>query len=369
MSPSAKGAAVPVTTSKEPMVTKGTMWAIQKASPGPGLQPTTVPIPSVGPKDVRVRVTAFAICGTDLHIVEWDGWAASRIRPPLVPGHEFTGVVESVGSDVTLVKPGDRVTAETHIYCGICYACRRGLQHLCYKVQILGVDRAGAFADFVVIPEQNVWRLHPDIPEEIAAILDPLGNAVHSALAGPVAGLRFAVFGCGPIGCFAVGVLKASGAAWVAAVDKNPLRLEIAERMGADLLLNVQQDSIVKTILGATDGRGVDGMLEMSGHPHSFRDGFEALANGGRVSLLGIPSKPLEIDVAKEIIFRGAVVQGINGRLIFDTWYRMEALLLSGKLDVRPVLTHVLGWSDFEEAVELQRSGKAGKIVLKRDHP
>ena len=198
---------------------------------------------------------------------------------------------------------------------------------------------------------------------------DPLGNAVHTALAGPVAGLKFAVFGCGPIGCFAVGVLKASGAAWVAAVDKNPLRLEIAERMGADLTLNVQRDPIVKTILASTDGRGVDGMLEMSGHPNSFREGFEALANGGRVSLLGIPSKPLEIDVAKEIIFRGAVVQGINGRLIFDTWYRMEALLLSGKLDVKPVLTHVMGWSDFEEAVELQRSGKAGKIVLKRDHP
>jgi threonine 3-dehydrogenase len=359
---------MPVQT-KEPPVSQDTMWAIQKAAPAPGLSRIVAPIPKVGPKDVRIRVTAFAICGTDLHIVEWDDWAASRIKPPLIPGHEFTGVVESVGAEVTLVRPGDRVTAETHIYCGLCYACRRGLPHLCENVQILGVDRQGAFADLVVIPEQNVWKLHPSIPEEIAAVHDPLGNAVHCALAGPVAGLRFAVFGCGPIGCFAVGVLKASGASWVAAVDKNPMRLGLAERMGADLLLNVEKDAVVPSIRDATDGRGVDAMLEMSGSPGAFRDGFEALANGGRISLLGIPSKPLEIDVAREIIFRGATVQGINGRWIYDTWFRMEALLLSGKLDIRPVITHTLGWSEFDRAVELQRSGKAGKIVLQRDHP
>ncbi|HEX5031347.1 MAG TPA: L-threonine 3-dehydrogenase [Candidatus Eisenbacteria bacterium] len=359
---------MPVQT-KEPLVSQDTMWAIQKSAPAPGLTPIVAPIPKVGPKDVRIRVTAFAICGTDLHIVEWDDWAASRIKPPLIPGHEFTGVVESVGAEVTLVRPGDRVTAETHIYCGLCYACRRGLLHLCENVQILGVDRQGAFADLVVIPEQNVWKLHPSIPEEIAAVHDPLGNAVHCALAGPVAGLRFAVFGCGPIGCFAVGVLKASGASWVAAVDKNPMRLGLAERMGADLLLNVEKDAVAPSIRDATDGRGVDAMLEMSGSPGAFRDGFEALANGGRISLLGIPSKPLEIDVAREIIFRGATVQGINGRWIYDTWFRMEALLLSGKLDIRPVITHTLGWSEFDRAVELQRSGKAGKIVLQRDHP
>jgi threonine 3-dehydrogenase len=358
---------MPVQT-KEPLVIEDTMWAIEKSAPAPGLSRIVAPIPTVGPKDVRIRVTAFAICGTDLHIVEWDAWAASRIKPPLIPGHEFTGVVESVGAEVALVRPGDRVTAETHIYCGLCYACRRGLPHLCENVQILGVDRQGAFADLVVIPEQNVWKLHPSIPEEIAAVHDPLGNAVHCALAGPVAGLRFAVFGCGPIGCFAVGVLKASGAAWVAAVDKNPIRLELAGRMGADLLLNVEKDAVVSSIRAATDGRGVDAMLEMSGSPGAFRDGFESLANGGRVSLLGIPSKPLEIDVAREIIFRGATVQGINGRWIYDTWFRMEALLLSGKLDIRPVITHVLGWSEFDRAVELQRSGKAGKIVLQRDH-
>jgi len=360
---------VPVETQKELPVKQDTMWAIEKSAREPGLRRITAPIPVVGAKDVRIRVTAFAICGTDLHIVEWDRWAESRIKPPLIPGHEFTGIVESVGTDVKLVKPGDRVTAETHIYCGLCYACRRGLPHLCQKVQILGVDRQGAFADYVVIPEQNVWKLHPDISEEIAAVHDPLGNAVHTVLAGPVAGLRFAVFGCGPIGCFAVGVLKAAGAAWVAAIDKNPMRLGLAERMGADLLLNVERDAVVASILAATDGNGVDAMLEMSGSPGAYRDGFEALANGGRVALLGIPSKPLEIDAAKEIIFRGATVQGINGRLIFDTWFRMEALLLSGKLDIRPVITHVLGWEEFDHAVELQRSGKAGKIVLKRDHP
>ncbi len=358
-----------VRTEQELQVTPGMMWAMEKSTPEPGLKRVTAPIPKVGPKDVRIRVTAFAICGTDLHIFEWDRWAESRIKPPLIPGHEFTGVVESVGPEVSLVRAGDRVTGETHIYCGLCYSCRRGLAHLCNNVQILGVDRQGAFADFVVIPEQNVWKLNPKISDELAAVHDPLGNAVHTALAGPVAGLRFAVFGCGPIGCFAVGVLKASGASWVAAVDKNPIRLELAERMGADLLLNVERDSVAQAIRDATDGNGVDGMLEMSGSASAFRDGFEALANGGRVSLLGIPSKPLEIDVAKEIIFRGATVQGINGRWIFDTWYRMEALLLSGKLDIRPVITHTLGWDDFEKAVELQRSGKAGKIVLKRERP
>jgi threonine 3-dehydrogenase len=350
-------------------VTKGTMWAIEKSAPEPGLRRVTAPLPKVGAKDVRVQVTAFAICGTDLHIFEWDRWAESRIRPPLIPGHEFVGVVESTGPEVTLVRPGDRVTAETHIYCGLCYSCRRGLAHLCNNVQILGVDRQGAFADYVVIPEQNIWKLDPKISDEIAAVHDPLGNAVHTALAGPVAGLRFAVFGCGPIGCFAVGVLKASGAAWVAAVDKNPIRLELAERMGADLLLNVERDAVVPAIRDATGGDGVDGMLEMSGSASAFRDGFEALANGGRVSLLGIPSKPLEIDVAKEVIFRGATIQGINGRWIFETWYRMQALLLSGKLDIRPVITHILGRDEFEKAVELQRSGKAGKIVLKKDRP
>jgi threonine 3-dehydrogenase len=358
---------VAVQTVKEPQVTQGTMWAIEKSAPEPGLKRVTAPIPKVGPRDVRIRVTAFAICGTDLHIFEWDRWAASRIRPPLIPGHEFTGAVESVGPEVTLVKTGDRVTGETHLFCGLCYSCRRGLAHLCRNVQILGVDRQGAFADYVVIPEQNVWKLDPRISDVIAAVHDPLGNAVHTALAGPVAGLRFAVFGCGPIGCFAVGVLKASGAAWVAAIDKNPVRLELAERMGADLPLNVERDAVVPAILDATGGDGVDGMLEMSGSAGAFKDGFEVLANGGRVSLLGIPSKPLEIDVAKEIIFRGANVQGINGRWIFDTWYRMQALLLSGKLDIDPVITHVLGWDDFEKAVELQRSGKAGKIVLRRD--
>lgn len=357
-----------VETPARPKVTQDMMWAIEKSKPEPGMRVIQAPVPAMGAGDVRVRVTAFAICGTDLHIYEWDPWAESRIRPPLIPGHEFTGVVESVGAGVTSVKAGDRVTAETHIYCGLCYACRRGLAHLCQRVSILGVDRQGAFADYVVLPEQNVWKLHPSIPEEIAAIHDPLGNAVHSALAGPVAGLTFAVFGCGPIGCFSVGVLKAAGASWVAAIDKNPLRLELAERMGADLVVNVTKDDAVKRVREKTDGRGVDGLLEMSGHPDAFRDGFELLANGGRASLLGIPSKPLEIDVAKEIIFRGAVVQGINGRVIFDTWYRMEALLLSGKLNVMPVITHVMGWTDFEEAVNLQRSGKAGKIVLKRDH-
>jgi len=359
---------VPLSSVSEPTVSHDTMWGIQKPSAAPGIAHVRVPIPTVGPKDVRIRVTAFAICGTDLHIIEWDRWAESRIKPPLVFGHEFTGIVESVGAEVALVKPGDRVTGETHVYCGLCYACRRGLAHLCQNVTILGVDRQGAFADFVVIPEGNVWKLHPDIPEEIAAIHDPLGNAVHTALAGPIAGLRFSVFGCGPIGCFAVGILKASGASWVAAIDRNPLRLELAERMGADVLLNVEKDDVAGSIVRLTDGRGVDGMLEMSGHPQAIRDGFESLANGGRVSLLGIPSAPLEIDVAKEIIFRGAVVQGINGRIIFDTWYRMQELLLTGRLDVRPVLTHQLGWSEFEKAVELQRSGKAGKIVLKRDH-
>jgi threonine 3-dehydrogenase len=359
---------MPVQT-KEPLVSQDTMWAIQKSAPAPGLSRIVAPIPKVGPKDVRIRVTAFAICGTDLHIVEWDDWAASRIKPPLIPGHEFTGVVESVGAEVTLVRPGDRVTAETHIYCGLCYACRRGLPHLCENVQILGVDRQGAFADLVVIPEQNVWKLHPSIPEEIAAVHDPLGNAVHCALAGPVAGLRFAVFGCGPIGCFSVGVSRRRaprgsrrwtrircGSGWPSGWERTSSSTWRRTR-------SFRRSGTRRT--GAAWMR----CSRCPGARARFATGSRRSPTAGAVSLLGIPSKPLEIDVAREIIFRGATVQGINGRWIYDTWFRMEALLLSGKLDIRPVITHTLGWSEFDRAVELQRSGKAGKIVLQRDHP
>jgi threonine 3-dehydrogenase len=345
------------------------MWAMEKSAPEPGLKRVTAPIPKVGPKDVRIRVTAFAICGTDLHIFEWDRWAESRIKPPLIPGHEFTGVVESVGPEVSLVRPGDRVTGETHIYCGLCYSCRRGLAHLCNNVQILGVDRQGAFADFVVIPEQNVWKLNPKISDELAAVHDPLGNAVHTARGAgrgpPVRGVRMRpdrLF-CGRR---AQGVGGRVGRRGRQEPDPPGSRRADGGRPSAQRRAGLGGPGDPRRHRRERRGRDARDVRERGRVPG---DGFEALANGGRVSLLGIPSKPLEIDVAKEIIFRGATVQGINGRWIFDTWYRMEALLLSGKLDIRPVITHTLGWDDFEKAVELQRSGKAGKIVLKRERP
>jgi threonine 3-dehydrogenase len=312
-----------------------------------------------------VRVGAASVCGTDLHIYNWDPWAQGRINPPLIPGHEFCGKVAAIGRGVTTVKEGDVVSAEMHVACGKCLQCRTGQAHICQNVRILGVDADGAFASYAIIPETNIWKLSPSIPPEYASLLDPLGNAVHTVLAGEIAAKTVAVTGCGAIGLFSIAVAKACGAAKVFAVEVNAHRRSVAASMGADFSLDPAHDNIEELIMDETGGTGVDVLLEMSGHPAAMRQGFSVLRTGGRASLLGIPSRPVEIDFARDIIFKGATVQGINGRKMFETWFQMEALLATGKLNLDPVITHRLKLNEFSRAMELLQSGDAIKVVLK----
>ncbi|MGC1782143.1 MAG: L-threonine 3-dehydrogenase [Acidobacteriaceae bacterium] len=340
------------------------MQAIVKTGPHAGVEIREVPIPCCGPNDVLVKVNSASVCGTDLHIYDWDPWAQGRIHPPLIPGHEFCGTVAKVGDQVMAVKPGDFVSAEMHVACGKCLQCRIGQAHVCQNVKIIGVDANGAFAEYVVIPESNVWDLDPAVPREYGSILDPLGNAVHSVLAGEIAARSVAVVGCGPIGLFAIAVARACGASMVFALEVNEHRRKLAHAMHADHVLNPATDNVAAVVAEKTAGIGVDVVLEMSGHADGMRLGFEILRTGGRVSLLGIPSKPVELDFARDIIFKGATVLGINGRKMYETWYQMEALLKAGKLDLKPVITHRLPMKDFGRGMELLKSGEASKIIL-----
>jgi threonine 3-dehydrogenase len=340
------------------------MEAVVKAKAAPGIELREVPVPVPGPGEVLVRVLAASVCGTDLHIFNWDPWAQGRIKPPLIPGHEFSGAVAGVGAGVTAVKEGDFVSAEMHVACGKCLQCRIGQAHICQHVKILGVDASGAFASYVIIPETNIWKLSPTIPRDWCSLLDPLGNAVHTVLAGDIAARTALVTGCGAIGLFSIAVAKACGAAKVFAVEVNAHRRQVAATMGADLVLDPATDNVEEQILEATGGTGVDVLLEMSGHPTAIEQGFSLLRTGGRASLLGIPSKPMEMDLAREIIFKGATVQGINGRKMYETWFQMEALLASGKLNLEPVITHRLKLSEFTHAMGFLKSGEAIKVVF-----
>lgn len=340
------------------------MQAIVKAEPKPGAQLQEVAVPEIGPRDVLVRVRVASICGTDLHIYSWDRWSARRIRPPLIFGHEFCGVIEKVGAEVSAVREGDFVSAEMHLACGRCYQCRTGQRHLCLDARIIGIDADGCFAEFVKIPESNIWRIDPAIPSEYAAVLDPLGNAVHAVLAGQIAGLSVAVTGCGPIGLFAIAVAKACGAGPIFATEPQAYRRKLAEKMGATLVIDPSASEPAPAVLDATEGVGADVVLEMSGNPRAVRGAFQMLRRGGRISLLGIPSKPLELDLANDVIFKGATVQGIHGRRVFDTWYKMQALLKSGALDLSPLITERIPLSDFERGMELLLSGNASKVLM-----
>ena len=341
-----------------------TMVAIVKAEAKAGAEVREVQVPKFGPADILVKVKVASVCGTDLHIYNWDPWAQHRIHPPLIPGHEFCGHVAAVGSEVTSVKEGDFVSAEMHVACGKCLQCRTGEAHICQNVSIIGVDANGAFAEYVVIPESNIWKLDPEILQEYASILDPLGNAVHTVLAGDIAAKSVAITGCGPIGLFAIAVAKACGATQVFAIEVNEYRRKIATQMKADYVLDPTKDDVQGMVLDATNGIGVDVLLEMAGHPEAINLGFNILRRGGRASLLGIPSKPVTIDLADQIIFKGAVVQGINGRQMYKTWYQMTTLLKAGKLDLHPVITDRMPLKDFSKGMERLRTGEASKILL-----
>ena len=340
------------------------MKAALKAEAAPGATIALVDIPTIGSRDVLVQVKAASICGTDIHIYDWDAWAQHRMTTPRIFGHEFAGEIVDVGHEVTQLVPGDFVAAETHITCGHCYQCQTGQAHVCRNVQILGVDRDGAFAEYIAIPESVAWKTGKEIDHSVASIQEPFGNAVHATFAGEIAGKTVAVFGCGPIGLWAVGLSRISGSSTIFAIEPNHKRLDMAVEMGADYAINPRADDPVRKILDVTDGLGVDVVLEMSGHPGAIRQGFQALRNGGRVSLLGIPSSMIELDLAEEVIFKGATVLGISGRRIFDTWYRTRRILEGGQLDLKRVITHTLPFEQIHDAMEIMKSGDCGKIVL-----
>jgi len=341
-----------------------TMKALRKTQAGKGLQLEKVQVPAIGPTDVLVRVKAASICGTDLHIYGWDRWSQGRIKPPVTLGHEFCGVVERTGEEVFAVRAGDFVSAEMHLNCGHCQQCRLGQAHICQNLRIIGIDVDGAFAEFVKIPATNIWKLDPAIPEHYAAILDPLGNAVHTVLAGAIAGQTALVTGCGPIGLMAIAVAKACGSSTVFATETNEHRRALAKEMGANLVINPAEEDPVKTILETTGGTGVDVLLEMSGNPVAIQQGFKALRAGGRASLLGIPTENVPLDLVQDVIFKGATVQGIYGRRMYETWVQMTALLKARRVNLEPLFGERLELENFENAFAKLQSGLAGKILI-----
>lgn len=344
---------------------RGEMRALVKTAPEPGARLVSVPIPTIGPRDVLVRIKAASVCGTDLHIFDWDPWAQSRIAIPRRFGHECAGEVVEVGAQVAAFRPGDFVSADSHIACGACYQCRTGRSHICAQLSILGVDVDGIFADYAVIPESSLWLNDPSLPPDVACVQDALGNAVYATLAEPVSGKSVAVFGCGPAGLFSVGVAKAAGAHPIFLVAKHAFRAEIGRAMGATKALMTGED-VVGAILDETGGVGVDIVLEMTGSPRAVEQGFGVLAKGGRFTAFGVPKEPMAFDLANYVVFKGARVIGINGRLMWETWHQMASLLRSGALDPRPVITHRFPLDRYEEAFALMRSGdrRVGKVVL-----
>jgi len=338
------------------------MRALVKEAPEPGARIREVPVPEPGPGEVLVRVEAASVCGTDLHIERWDPWAQENFGPPpMTFGHEMAGVVVGHGPGAGRVALGELVAAETHVVDGTCYQCLTGRGHVCQNMRILGVHMPGSFAQYVALPETNAWVVE-GLPAEIAALQEPLGNAVHAAFVEEIAGQSVAVLGCGPIGVMAIAVCRQAGAGRIFATDTNPERLAMARLMGADVTIDAADD-VVGRIRAETDGNGVDVVLEMSGAEPALHQGLAAVTNGGRVSLLGTHTRPASIDLSAEVIFKGLRIHGITGRRLYETWYRTTALLEEG-LDLTPIITHRLPLSRYAEAFDLVASGHAGKVVL-----
>ncbi len=340
------------------------MKALVKTERAPGLHLKMVDIPSIGADEVLVKVQATSICGTDYHIYSWDQWSQEHINPPLIAGHEFAGEVVEVGSNVNEFSPGDMVSAETHIVCNQCLQCGMGQKHVCVETSIIGVDVDGCFAEYVAMPAENLWLNSPDLDVAVASAQEPLGNAVQTTLAGPVAACSIAVVGCGPIGLMSIAVARQCGAAQVIATEVNPYRIELAETMGADAVIDASSEPVIERVLDLTDGRGVDGVLEMSGNPTAIDQSMKMVRPGGRVSLLGIPPENrISLEVGPDIVLKAVEVKGIAGRKIWETWHQTRALLDSG-LDIEPVLTHQMDLEDFEEGMRLMAEGNCGKVVL-----
>lgn len=343
---------------------RGHMKAVVKAQPGPGLQLSELPIPQIGERDILVRTRATSICGTDLHIYNWDPWAANRIKPPLIIGHEFCGDVVEIGSLVTEVQVGEFISAESHIVDHSCDLCRTGMAHICRSTKIIGVDRDGSFAEYVAIPAVNAWHNPPSMPPEIAALEENFGNAVHTALETPVVARKVLVTGCGPVGVMAIAVARAAGARSIYASDISDYRLNLARKMGADMTINPSRQSVKDLILEDTGGEGVDVLLEMSGAPSAIQVGLQLLKAGGHAVHLGLPSQPFELDLANLVIMKGVTLHGIAGRKLWETWYEIRGLLRRGAVNLEPIVTHRFPLEEFDLAFKTMASGESGKIVL-----
>lgn len=341
------------------------MRALVKHHAGPELSLDTArPKPTPGPRDVLIRVSKAGICGTDRHIWEWDEWAAGRIPVGIVTGHEFVGIIEAVGSAVTKYQPGLRVSAEGHTTQWADYNSRTGNAHIALDTKIIGIDRDGCFADYVCVPEENVWPVHPSIPDRVAAILDPLGNAVHTVMAADVSAKSVLVTGTGIIGLMAVTVAKAAGASRIFATDVDPRRRALARKLGAVEAFDPRDDSFIAKVRRECRGEGADVLLEMSGAAPALTQGLGALRNGGVAALLGLFGRPVTLDLNSLVIFKGCTVLGINGRKMFQTWFQMEELLLSGRLELDDIITHEFPLEDFRKAHETMISGEGIKVVL-----
>ncbi len=342
-----------------------TMLAAVKTKAAPGATDVThVPIPKIGPTEALVRVKIASICGTDLHIFDWDEWSQHRIRPPLIQGHEMAGEVERIGGEVTSVGKGDYVSFEGHIACGQCYECRTGQAHVCRNLRIMGIDRDGAFAQYVAVPAANLVKNDPSLPLEVATIQDPLGNATQVVINANVPGKSIAIFGLGPIGLMAVGLAKALSPAQVIAIEyRNEYRKQLARKLGADVVLE-SDDTTVGRIMELTAGEGVNDVLEFSGAPPALQQALQVVRPGGGIHLLGLYSNSVTINLSDDVIMRGVTLYGITGRRMFLTWYQMGGILRSQHMNLKPLVTHRFPLDDYEKALETVRSRQCGKVVF-----
>jgi len=341
------------------------MVAIMKTKPAYGAELVEVDVPKPKEGEVLIKVLATSICGTDLHIYEWNEWAQTRIKPPQIMGHEVAGEVIEVGPGVDDIQVGDYISAETHIVCGKCYQCKTGNYHVCQNTKIFGVDTDGVFAEYAIVPAQNAWKNPKNIPPEYATLQEPLGNAVDTVLTEPVAGKTVLITGAGPLGLLGITVAKAAGASLVIVSEPSDFRRELAKKVGADVVINPFEEDVVKEVRDLTDGNGVDVFLEFSGAPKALEQGLQAVTPAGRVSLLGLFPRNVSLDFNNLIIFKSLTVYGITGRHLWQTWYTVSRLLQSGKLNLDPIITHKYkGFNKFEEAFELMRAGKTGKVVF-----
>ena len=345
------------------------MTAVIKEKRDKGCKLTTSEIPNqLGPKDVLIKVLATSICGTDVHIYKWDKWSQGRVQPPNIMGHEFAGEVIKIGKDVTKVKLGDIVSSETHLVCGTCEFCKRGEYHICENTKIIGVDTDGCFAEYIKMPEFNLIVNNRDVDPKYLSIQEPLGNAVHTMLHFDIVDKDVAVVGCGPIGLMGVNIAKAMKSKKIIAIEVNPYRIELAKKLGADVVINPKEEDVIKRVLEETNGKGVDVVTEFSGNKSAIESAFKYVKPGGKMSMLGITEDEITFDLSNDFVFKGITMYGVVGRLLFDTWDKVSYLINHHMLDLEDIVTHTLPLEDVEKGMEIMMSGHSGKVVLIPKH-